>query len=145
MRRKRMRRTRLMLAALGALAAVLVVPTAAFADGDTLQMFNDGKLPPAVGINSIWVLLAGVLVMFMQAGFAFLEIGFSRGKNVGTVVPKILINFGIVALAFGEGGSIAGTHGFFLAGDNAGGSFPLLAQNDGVANITPETLWFFQF
>ena len=50
--------------------------------------------------------------MFMQAGFAFLEIGFSRGKNVGTVVAKILMNFSIAALmfcavgfafAFGEG------------------------------------------
>jgi hypothetical protein len=33
--------------------------------------------------------------MFMQAGFAFLEIGFSRGKNAGTVVAKILVNFSI--------------------------------------------------
>ena len=32
----------------------------------------------------MWVLVAGILVMFMQAGFAFLEIGFSRGKNAGT-------------------------------------------------------------
>ena len=36
--------------------------------------------------------------MFMQAGFAFLEIGFSRGKNAGTVVAKILTNFSIAAL-----------------------------------------------
>jgi ammonium transporter, Amt family len=140
-----------------AMLGLLVVPALAFGDGDTLTRLTDEKnadLAQQVAINSIWVLLAGVLVMFMQAGFAFLEIGFSRGKNVGTVVPKILINFGIAALAFwavgfalafGDGGSIAGTHGFFLAGDNAGGSFPLLAQNDGVANITPETLWFFQF
>ena len=35
--------------------------------------------------------------MFMQAGFAFLEIGFSRGKNAGTVVAKILTNFSIAA------------------------------------------------
>ena len=41
-----------------------------------------GKLDPqSVGINSIWVIVAGVLVMFMQAGFAFLEIGFSRGEE----------------------------------------------------------------
>src|ERR1700750_2608890 len=44
--------------------------------------------------------LAGLLVMFMQAGFAFLEIGFSRGKNAGTVVAKILVNFSICALCF---------------------------------------------
>ena len=36
----------------------------------------------------------------MQAGFAFLEIGFSRGKNAGTVVAKILTNFSIAALMY---------------------------------------------
>src|SRR5919197_3526948 len=95
-----MRRSRLVLSALGALAAVLLVPAAAFADGDTLDLANKGDLAQTVGINSLWTLVAGILVMFMQAGFAFLEIGFSRGKNVGTVVAKILVNFSIAALAF---------------------------------------------
>ena len=90
--------------------------------------------------------------MFMQAGFAFLEIGFSRGKNAGTVVAKILVNFSIAALmfwavglafAFGEGNAIIGTHGFFLAGPDAGANFPLINLKDG--SITVETLWFFQF
>src|SRR6187200_1580651 len=147
-----MRRARLMLAALGALAAVLVVPAAALADGNTLELFNQNKLPPATAINSIWVLVAGILVMFMQAGFAFLEIGFSRGKNAGTVVAKILVNFSIAALmfyavgmafAFGDGNSIIGTHGFFLAGTDAGANFTLINLKDG--SITVETLWFFQF
>jgi Amt family ammonium transporter len=147
-----MSRTRLALAALGALAVALVVPAAALADGSTLQLANDGKLSEAVGINSLWVLVAGILVMFMQAGFAFLEIGFSRGKNVGTVVAKILVNFSIAALmfyavgfafAFGDGNSLIGTHGFFLAGDDAGANFPLVSLADGT--VTVETLWFFQF
>ncbi len=59
----------------------------------------------------------------MQAGFAFLEIGFSRGKNAGTVVAKILTNFSIAALvcwavgfAFAFGGGLAhrARTGFFL-------------------------------
>ena len=45
-------------------------------------------------------IVAGCLVMFMQAGFAFLEIGFSRGKNVGTIVAKILVNFSIAAIMY---------------------------------------------
>src|SRR5438067_529697 len=57
-------------------------------------------IPPSVGINTIWVIVAGVLVMFMQAGFAFLEIGFSRQKNAGTVIAKILTNFSIAALCY---------------------------------------------
>src|SRR3954470_3152134 len=150
-----MRRTRLAVAALGALLAVLVVPAAALADGSTLQLFNENKLPPAVGINSIWVLVAGILVMFMQAGFAFLEIGFSRGKNAGTVIAKILVNFSIAALmfyavgfafSFGSGNPIIGTHGFFLAGDNAAANFPLAYSGRGSSgHVTVETLWFFQF
>ena len=100
------------------------------ADGSTLTDAIAGKLPDAIGINSIWVLVAGILVMFMQAGFAFLEIGFSRGKNAGTVIAKILVNFSICALlfyavgfafSFGSGNAIIGTHGFFLTGS----SFPL--------------------
>ena len=141
-----------MLAALGALAVVLVVPAAAFADGETLDLANKSQLAQSVGINSMWTLVAGILVMFMQAGFAFLEIGFSRGKNAGTVVAKILVNFSIAALmfyavgfafSFGEGNSIIGTHGFFLAGPDAGANFPLINLKDG--SITVETLWFFQF
>jgi Amt family ammonium transporter len=140
-----------------ALVGLLCLPASALADGATLERLTDEKnanLAMQIGINGIWVMIAGILVMFMQAGFAFLEIGFSRGKNVGTVVAKILMNFAIAALAFwavgfafafGEGTPIIGTSGFFLAGENAGAAFPLLAQNDGVANVTPETLWFFQF
>ena len=134
------------------LLTTLAVPAAALADGTTLDLANAGKLPFEVGINSMWVLVAGILVMFMQAGFAFLEIGFSRGKNAGTVVAKILVNFSIAALvfwavgfafAFGEGNAIIGTSGFFLAGADAGANFPLVNVAEGT--ITVETLWFFQF
>ena len=41
-----------------------------------------------------------VLVFLMQAGFMFLEIGFSRQKNAGTGVAKILVNFAIVTVAW---------------------------------------------
>ena len=140
-----------------ACAGLLLVPAMAFGDGSSLRSLTDEKnaeLAQTVAINSVWVMVAALLVMFMQAGFAFLEIGFSRGKNVGTVVAKILVNFAIAglafwavgfAIAFGEGGTIAGTHGFFLHGDNVGANLPLLYSANGIAFITPETLFFFQF
>jgi ammonium transporter, Amt family len=62
-------------------------------------------------------------VFLMQAGFAMLEVGFSRGKNVGAVVAKILVNLAIgtvafwaigFGLAFGSGNEVFGTEGFFL-------------------------------
>src|SRR3954471_2509804 len=147
-----MRRIRWMAGMGAGLLVALAAPAAALADGSTLDLAVKGKLPEAIGINSIWVLVAGILVMFMQAGFAFLEIGFSRGKNAGTVVAKILVNFAIAALmfyavgfafSFGDGNAIIGTHGFFVSGADAGANFPLISLKDGTINV--ETLWFFQF
>jgi Amt family ammonium transporter len=123
----------------------LVLPAAAFAD-----TFDAKGLPQSVGINSIWVIVAACLVMFMQAGFAFLEIGFSRGKNAGTVVAKILTNFSIAAIgywavgfafAFGAG-DLIGHSGFFLQdfGDPAK-AFPIM----GFSDATVESKFFFQF
>jgi ammonium transporter, Amt family len=54
----------------------------------------------AVGSDTVWVVVAALLVMFMQAGFAMLEVGFSRMKNVGTVVAKVLTNFGVASIVY---------------------------------------------
>ncbi len=75
------------------LGAALALCLPAVAHADTLEAANNGVLADSVAINSIWVMVAALLVIFMQAGFAFLEIGFSRAKNAGTVVAKILTNF----------------------------------------------------
>jgi Amt family ammonium transporter len=132
---------------LGLLGA-LAVPAVAAAD--TLDAAKNGVLPESVAINSLWVIIAGCLVMFMQAGFAFLEIGFSRGKNAGTVIAKILTNFSIAALmywavgfafAFGTG-EIIGHDGFFLRDyGNPLTAFPVM----GLSDATIESKWFFQF
>jgi ammonium transporter, Amt family len=140
--------TRLLRAGPPALLALLALPGAAFAaDGPSLG-------DTVSSVNTMWVVVAAVLVMFMQAGFAFLEINFSRAKNAGLGVAKILTNYSIAglaywavgfALAFGGSGTIAGTHGFFLnvSGDaaEAVGQIPLLE----VAGISPAALLFFQF
>src|ERR687886_2697663 len=109
-----------------------------------------GVLPQSVAINTIWVVLAALLVIFMQAGFALLEIGFSRQKNAGTVVAKILTNFAIAGLmywaigfafAFGNG-DFAGHTGWFLS--NYGD--PLKAFGVmGLSDATVESKWLFQF
>ena len=130
----------------GALAS-LVAPQVALADVIDSEA---GVLTDGAAINTVWVVVAAVLVMFMQAGFMFLEIGFSRAKNAGTVVAKILTNFSIAALgfwavgfafAFGPG-EIIGDTGFFLQdyGDPAT-AFPVMAFSD----VTVDAKWFFQF
>src|SRR5256714_14497291 len=131
----------------GALAVLLGVPAAAAAAGPNLP-------DTASAVDTTWVIVAGILVMFMQAGFALLEIGFSRMKNAGAGVAKILMNFSIAslaywacgfALAFGGAGAIAGTHGWFLnvghTAKEAAKDIPFL----GTYNISPGALLFFQF
>src|ERR671911_430585 len=100
-------------------------------------------------IETTWVVVAAVLVMFMQVGFLFLEVGFSRMKNAGTVVPKVLANFSIAALcywavgfalAFGGAGWFAGTEGTFL-GTTAQSAFPAMEFSSAVVPAK----FFFQF
>ncbi|SDI02005.1 ammonium transporter, Amt family [Desulfosporosinus hippei DSM 8344] len=47
----------------------------------------------AVAIDTIWTLIAGFLVFFMQAGFAMVEAGFTRAKNAGNIIMKNLMDF----------------------------------------------------
>ncbi len=94
----------------------------------------------SLAADTVWVMIAFVLVLFMQAGFAMLEVGFSRMKNVGSVVAKILANMGIgilvfwavgFGLAFGAGNFFFGAEGFFLTADPEGLSWtqvPLSAK-----------------
>src|ERR671916_3276185 len=100
------------------LMLVLALPGLALAqEGPTVADLS-------LAMDTVWVIVAAVLVLFMQAGFAMLEVGFSRMKNVGSVVAKILVNLAIAALlfwavgfalAFGDGNAIIGTQGWFLA------------------------------
>lgn len=48
-----------------------------------------------IAINTVWVLVCGFLVMFMQAGFALAETGFTRAKNAGHTMA---MNFMIYAI-----------------------------------------------
>lgn len=108
------------------------------------------SLKTDLGLNSAWVVIAGLFVMFMQAGLGMLEVGFVRGKNAGSIVAKILTNFAICAVvfwvvgfafSFGHGSQLLGFHGFFTEGRRA---FPL-AFPDNPQGVTPDTLWFFEF
>src|ERR1700716_3103380 len=61
---------------------------------------NTASQAAGVGADTVWVVVAAVFVMFMQAGFAMLEVGFSRMKNVGTVVAKVITNFSVASLVY---------------------------------------------
>lgn len=53
-----------------------------------------------VSIDTLWILVAAVLVMLMQAGFAMVETGFTRGKNSINILMKNLIDFSMGSLIF---------------------------------------------
>jgi Amt family ammonium transporter len=113
---------------------VFIFPTFAFADDATVPQLTSA-------INSIWVMVAAILVIFMQAGFALLEAGSTRMKNAGHVAGKTVLTFGICALAFwaigfgfafGDGNDFFGTTGFFMNGtvEQAAASYSSLAFSD---------------
>jgi Amt family ammonium transporter len=104
----------------------------------------DRVLHNEVGLNLLWLVLGGAMVIFMQAGFALVETGFCRAKNAAHVVMTNFAIFGLgtigyfamgFALMFGavsapiigfaeplggmvgpEGWGLFGTNGFFLGG-----------------------------
>ncbi|MEF3307306.1 ammonium transporter [Paenibacillus sp. GYB004] len=117
---------------------LLAFPVTAFAaDEPTNAMLQ-------IAIDSVWVMIAAILVIFMQAGFALLEAGSTRMKNAGHVAGKTILTFGICALAFwafgfgltfGDGGALnklIGFGGFFYDGtaEQAAAAYPSLAGSD---------------
>ena len=64
-----------------------------------------------VAINMMWTLITGFLVMFMQAGFAMVETGLTRAKNVAhtmtmnmMIYPLGMLGFYVCGFAFMFGG-----------------------------------------
>ncbi len=70
----------------------------------TLEEIGAAVGQTRVSLNFVWTLIAGFLVMFMQAGFALAETGFTRAKNAA---HTMMMNFMVYAL---------GILGFWVAG-----------------------------
>jgi len=121
----------------GVVAILAITPSIGFAQ-DYVPTAQDY-------LNNIWVFIAGILVFFMQAGFALVEAGLTRAKNVVNIFAKNIADaiIGILAffavgygLAFGGDGWFAGTDYFFLQGQD------LAAIPEG--GLSPATVFFFQ-
>ena len=61
---------------------------------------NTATQAAGVAADTVWVVVAACFVLFMQAGFAMLEVGFARMKNVGTVVAKIVVNLSVASIVY---------------------------------------------
>jgi Amt family ammonium transporter len=95
--------------------------TAATPGAPNLQEIADAVGHSKVAINMMWTLLTGFIVMFMQAGFAMVETGFTRAKNVAhtmamnfMIYPLGMLGFYICgfALMFGGLGALGTLGGY---------------------------------
>ena len=57
------------------------------------EVAEDVSNPLASGINTVWMLLAAMLVFFMQPGFAMVEAGLTRSKNTANILMKNFVDF----------------------------------------------------
>ena len=82
------------------------------------------------GLNTVWMLLAAMLVFFMQPGFALVEAGFTRVKNTANILMKNFVDFMFgsllywfigFGLMFGVGGFVGMPHFFNLSFYDGGG------------------------
>jgi Amt family ammonium transporter len=97
-------------------------------------------------LDNVFVLLCGVLVIFMQAGFALVEAGLTRAKSVANIMMKNLIDFCAGAVAFfcvgfaiAFGGDFTGTGKFF-----GGDGFFLGDGAFAYGTLTPSVFFIFQ-
>lgn len=74
-----------------------------------------------LSIDTVWMLLAAMLVFFMQPGFALVEAGFTRTKNTANILMKNVLDFSLgsllfwaigFGLMFGPGGFVGMPHFF---------------------------------
>ena len=77
------------------LISILLLPTLVGAqeEGNNIAALSKN-------VNWYWTCVAAFLVFFMQAGFAFVEAGFVRAKNVINIMMKNVADLGIGSLAF---------------------------------------------
>ncbi|MGI6233253.1 MAG: ammonium transporter [Prevotella sp.] len=54
----------------------------------------------SISVDTVWMLLAAMLVFFMQPGFALCEAGFTRSKNTANILFKNFVDFMIGSLLF---------------------------------------------
>jgi Amt family ammonium transporter len=90
---------RLHLLLMGAALAVAAAGPA-FAEPPKLEEVAKAAADTTVAINFMWTLVGGFLVMFMQAGFAMVETGFTRAKNASHTMAMNLMVYGIAMAGY---------------------------------------------
>jgi Amt family ammonium transporter len=88
-------------ALLGLACPVVLAAQATQAPADSLlKATADAAAANTVAINFVWTLVCGFLVMFMQAGFAMVETGFTRSKNAAHTFTMNFMVYGIAMMGY---------------------------------------------
>lgn len=100
--------------------AAAATPTAPV---DPITALTKGSSDLRVGLDTVWVVIAGMLVFWMNAGFALVESGLCRAKNCSNILAKNFIVFALSTISyyiigwglmFGDGSPYYGSQGLFL-------------------------------
>src|SRR5512132_4629035 len=86
--------------AVGLLASPVALMAQAAAAGTKIDSVATQTAANSTSINFVWTLVAGFLVMFMQAGFALVETGFTRAKNASHTITMNFMVYAIGMLAY---------------------------------------------
>lgn len=112
-----------------AMFILLILPSVVMAQ-DALEVDSTVAATPdtigdlVLGLNTVWMLLAAMLVFFMQPGFALVEAGFTRVKSTANILMKNLVDFTLgsllywfigFGLMFGVGSFVGMPHFFDLS------------------------------
>ncbi|TCS42101.1 ammonium transporter [Reinekea marinisedimentorum] len=65
-----------------------------------METLNSAVATLVDGTNTLFILLGAIMVLFMHAGFAFLEVGTVRHKNQVNALVKIITDFGVSTIAY---------------------------------------------
>lgn len=82
------------------LAAMILIGWVYTSVAQAITPLEEVKQELQVKLDTLWVVFAGCLVFFMNAGFAMLEAGFCRRKNTVNILIKNLIVFALSTIAF---------------------------------------------
>jgi Amt family ammonium transporter len=86
---------------------------------ETAAVTIDNITDLATSLDTVWMLLAAMLVFFMQPGFAMVEAGFTRNKNTANILMKNFMDFSLGALLFfAVGFGIMFGSGYFMGTPN---------------------------
>ena len=112
---------------LALILGLLATGTVFAGDPTGADLMSSSDDPNGIALTFVWMIVCGVLVFFMQAGFGLVEAGFAKAKNTVNIWSKNYLDFCIGGLAyffFGYGimygtdiAGIIGSDGFLLLGE----------------------------